>query len=320
MNIFSRLVAPRLPSAAIALSGDGIGLVQLERRRDSFAVRRAGYVPLAAGVLTPGFDASNVTDAAKLAGALSDLAESAGMQRHRRWSVGLPEAATRTAIVTMESAASTRHESEEMLRWKVERAIGAPADELQIARERLPVDVQGRARYLVVAVRLSVLAEYEQVFAGLGWHAGLIVPRHLGEAWWLMRERAAADSLLVSSHPEGFTAVVLRGGQPLFVRAVSCEADDCADELYRFLLFYRDRTSPGDEAEAASPSAFESIGRLLVAGDGITYEEAIAVVAETLEVSPAPVRPEDVRLAFPPGELDFQLIAAPAGLAALAFA
>jgi hypothetical protein len=322
MSIFSKIVAPRLPAAAVALSGEGVGLVQLERRRDSFAVRRAGYVPLAEGVLTPGFDGPNVIDAAGLAQALAELSASAGLQRRRRWSIGLPEAATRTAIVTMETAAATRHETEEMLRWKIERAMGAGADELRAVRERLPADAQGRARYLVAAVRLEVLAEYEEVFAGLGWHTGLILPRHMGEAWWLMRGRALSDSLLVSSHPEGFTAVVLRGGFPLLVRVVACEAEDCSDELYRFLLFYRDRATAAEAAAEgeAPPRVGETIERLLVAGDGIGYEEASALVAETLDAAPAPVRPEDVRLAFPPGELDFQLIAAPAGLAALAFA
>ena len=26
-------------------------------------------------------------------------------------------------------------------------------------------------------------------FAALGWHTGLVLPRHLGEEWWLTRAR-----------------------------------------------------------------------------------------------------------------------------------
>ncbi|HEX8685659.1 MAG TPA: hypothetical protein VF654_04130, partial [Pyrinomonadaceae bacterium] len=185
---------------------------------------------------------------------------------------------------------------------------------------------QGRQRYLVTAVRLSVLAEYEQVFAALGWNAGLILPRHMGEAWWLMRggaRAAGADSLLVSSHAEGFTAVVLRGGAPLYVRGVVCEVEDRADELYRFLLFYRDRTSPqpAEGEEAQPPSAFGAgIGSMLVAGTGLDEAQAQAIVEETLSASPRPVGPGELRLAFPTREIDFRQIAAPAGLAALAWA
>src|ERR687894_2742462 len=181
MNPFQRLISPRLPQAAVGLAG-------------------------------PGFDEQNVADGAGLAGALSELLTSAGLARRKRWSVALPEASTRTSILTLETAPSSRAETEEMLRWKTERTLGAPLDELRVSRERLGRDAQGRERYLVTGVRLAVLAEYEQVFAALGWSAGLILPRHMGEAWWLMRDgggqaAAGADSLLVSSHAEGFTAV-----------------------------------------------------------------------------------------------------------------
>src|SRR5919112_1081988 len=214
MNPLKSLVSPRYPSAAVGLSGEAACAVQLERRGGSFVVKSAGVLPLHEGLVRPGFDELNVEDPAALARALSDVTSTAGLARRRRWSVALPESSTRTSILTMETQPATRAEGEEMLRWKVERALGAPLDELRVSRERLKSDPQGRARHLVTAVRLSVLAEYEQVFQTLGWHAGLVLPRHMGEAWWLMRDgggsQRGADSLLVSSHAEGFTAVVLR--------------------------------------------------------------------------------------------------------------
>jgi Tfp pilus assembly PilM family ATPase len=328
MNPFQKLISPRLPQAAVALSGEAASVVQLERRGGGLAVRSAGLLPLPAGLVRPGFDEPNVADVPELAGALSELLTSAGLARRKRWSVGLPEASTRTSILTMETAPASRAEAEEMLRWKTERALGAPLDELRVSREHLRPDAQGRARHLVAAVRLSVLADYEQTFSALGWHAGLVLPRHMGEAWWLMRDggRAAAaaggDSLLVSSHAEGFTAVILRDGAPLYVRGVICDMEDRADELYRFLLFYRDRTSPqtAEGADAPPPAYGDGIGRLLVAGTGIDVSEASAIVEETLSVPPRAVQPADLRLAFPSREIDFRQIAAPAGLAALAWA
>jgi hypothetical protein len=131
------------------------------------------------------------------------------------------------------------------------------------------------------------------------------------------------DSLLVSSHNEGFTAVILRGAQPLLVRNVICDLEDRADELYRFLLFYRDRNSPhaADGPEALPRAApAESIERLLVAGTGLDAAQASEIVAETLQVPPRTLGPADVRLSFPSGEIDFRHLAAPAGLAALAWA
>ena len=328
MNPLKSLIAPMLPSAAIGLSSEGACAVSLDRRRDVFAVKRAAFVPLPGGLLHPNFDDSNISSPAELANVLADLVTNIGMAKRRRWSIALPEAATRTSILTMESGAATRQESEEMARWKTERAIGAPLDELRVSRERLPPDAQGRPRYLVSAVRLGVLAEYEAAFQSLGWHAGLILPRHMGEAWWLMRDAARGaqeDSLLVSSHNEGFTAVILRDGQPLLVRNVICEVEDRADELYRFLLFYRDRNAPpadlGPAEPAASPTApTETIERLLVTGSGLDMEQAREIVTETLQTPPHTLGAADVRLSFPSNEIDFRHLAAPAGLAALAWA
>jgi hypothetical protein len=323
MNSFSRLIKPRLPSAALGLTGEGVAVVSLDRRRDrTLLMRRAGYVPLAEGLVRPNFDEPNVADVGELAAVVQGLAASAGVQKNKRWSVALPEAATRTTILTMDGGAgASRAETEEMLRWKTERGFGTPVEELRVARERLRPDAQGRPRYLATAVRLSVLAEYEETLATLGWQAGLILPRHMGEAWWLMREGVtaeASDSLLVSTHHEGFTAVLLRRAQPLLVRSIVCEAEDRVDELYRFLLFYRDRVqTPSLDADA--PAA-DTIGRMMIAGDGIEHAEASAIIEETLNTRPRLVTATDVRLALPSNELDFDAIAAPAGLAALAWA
>ncbi|HEX5706403.1 MAG TPA: hypothetical protein VFX96_03865 [Pyrinomonadaceae bacterium] len=323
MNPFKKLVAARLPPAAVGLSGEGAGMVALDRRRGAFAVKRAGHVAFPEGLVRPGFDEPNVSDAGELADLLAELVTTTGMMKRRRWSVALPEAATRTSILTLESTPASRNEREEMLRWKAERALGAPLDELRVGRVQLRPDAQGRGRYLLTAVRLSVLASYEEAFAALGWQPGLILPRHMGEAWWLMSEsgaRAHADSLLVSSHREGFTAVVLRGGEPLYVRVVICDAEDRADELYRFLLFYRDRNAARGESGEDILTSGETIDRVLVAGQGIGESEAGAIIAETLAAPPRALSAQDLRLNFPARELDFQTLAAPAGLAALAWA
>ena len=333
MSTLSKLFEPRLPSEAIGLSGEGACVVSLDHRRgDVFNVRKAAYAALREGLVHPSFDEQNISDTAELADALAELVTNVGLLKRRRWSVALPEAAARTSILTLEGTPTSRGEREEMLRWKTERTVGASLDELRVGRERLRPDSQGRDRYLLTAVRLSVLSEYERVFEALGWQTGLMLPRHAGEAWWLMRRggaAAAGDSLLVSSHREGFTAGVFRAGQPMLLRSVICDPEDRADELYRFVLFYRDRNAPpaGDADAAAATSAApppaapdETIESMLVAGTGLDASEAGAIVRETLSVPPRTLGPGDLRLSFPPGELDFNVIAAPAGLAALAWA
>ncbi|MFL6229828.1 MAG: hypothetical protein ACJ741_13735 [Pyrinomonadaceae bacterium] len=317
MNPLAKITRPRFPSAAVGLTGESAALVVLDRRRDALVVKRAGIAPLPEGLLRPGFDEANVSDVAELANVLNNLAVSAGVAKRSRWSVALPEAATRTAILTLESAPASRAESEEMVRWKTERTFGASADELRVSRQRLRADAQGRVRYLATAIRRDVLDEYEATFEALGWRAGLMLPRHMGEQNWLTRLRAGGDSLLVSSHAEGFTAALLRGDEPLLVRSIACDPEDRADELYRFLLFYRDRLrSPEDSGDAGAGVA---VGQMLIAGEGLEEPQAAAIVEETLASRPRLLRAEDVRLSLPSPELSFAQLAAPAGLAAFAF-
>jgi hypothetical protein len=189
-------------------------------------------------------------------------------------------------------------------------------EELRIAHERLGADAAGRGRYIAVAARLSVLAEYETVFAALGWRTGLVLPRHVAEMQWLEKRGNAGrgDSLLVSSHTEGFTAVIVRGSQPLAVRAIVCDPEDRDDELYRLLLFYRDRLAAPDEAVEVY-----SIERLLALGEGLQREHVGELVNETLGVTLASMDAADVGLTLPATELSFDAIAAPAGLATMAW-
>ncbi|HYY42955.1 MAG TPA: hypothetical protein VE775_09505, partial [Pyrinomonadaceae bacterium] len=94
-NPLTKLLRPRLPSAAVGLTGESAAVVALDRRRDALVVRRAGFVPLPEGLVRPGFEESNVADVAELADVLGELVRSTGLMKRRRWSVALPEAATR---------------------------------------------------------------------------------------------------------------------------------------------------------------------------------------------------------------------------------
>jgi Tfp pilus assembly PilM family ATPase len=306
--VFDKLLKPRFPACAVGLENDVAAVVQLERARAGYVVKRAASLDLPPKVIQPSFTQSNLPEPEALATALSDLMTSAGLMRQRKWSVTLPEATTRSAILTIEGGGS-RHEIEEVLEWKIERNFGAPASELRIVRETLSPNDQKQPRYLVTAVHLPVLAEYESVFAALGWQAGLLLPRHVGEEQWL-RQSDGGDGLLLSAHAEGFTAVLLRNNRPLTLRTVFCETEECDDELHRVLLFYRERL--GENGNGAS------VSRLMVLGDRLDKNRVAEIAYETLGVDLKPLRPVDVGLTIP-GDLPFDSIAAPAGAARLAW-
>jgi hypothetical protein len=312
-NPLAKLVNPRYPATALGFEKGIATMVQLERGRGgSFSLRRAATVALPETLVRPSFEEPNISDPAELTVALRELATSAGLLQQKRWSVALPDAASRTLILTLESAPASRAELEEVLKWKMERGFGTPLDELSISRERLPADAQGKDRYLVVATPTAVLREYESVLQSLGWRAGLIVPRHLGEGQWLTQNGSRGDALLFSSSERGFTAVVFRGKQPLIVRTVACDPNECEDELFRLLLFYRDRRS-GDSEQVVQ------LARMLIVGKLMSKDRAGEIVTETLGANLRSLDAADLGLQLATRELSFDAIAAPAGLATLSW-
>ncbi len=274
-------------------------------------VKRAATFAIDETLIRPSFDSRNLENPAQLGAVLRELAASAGLLKQKRWSLSLPEATTRTIVITMETAAQSGSELQDVLRWKMERGFGAPLEELSVSREKLEKDLQGRDRYLAIATRKDVLAEYEGVLSSLGWRAGLILPRHFGETQWLIRDSSAGDSLLLSGSAEGFTAVILRDRHPLIVRSVTCSEHECEDEFYRLLLFYQDRRSVDGE-DNSTP-----LTRLMVVGDGLPKSRVGEIVKETTGGSLEPVEADDVGLLLPGRDISFDAIAAPAGLATL---
>jgi hypothetical protein len=312
-NLLSRLIDPWYPATAIGLEKGVASVVQLERVKGSLCkLRRAATFNIAESLVRPSFEETNIDSPQQVAAVLSDLATSAGLLRQKRWSLSLPEATARTLVLTLESPSQSASELQDVLRWKIERGFGGPLEELSVSKERLQKDPQGRDRYLVIAVKKPILAEYEAVLESLGWRAGLILPRHLGEAQWLVRNGGAGDSLLLSGSSQGFTGVIFRDKHPLIMRTVECTEDEFEDEFYRLLLFYRDRSVPETGQSAG-------LTRLMVVGEGITKERAGEIVNETTGGDLRPLQAEDLGLQLPSRDFSFDSIAAPAGLATLSW-
>ena len=312
-NLFSRLKDPWYPATAVGLEKGVASVVELERVRGSACkLRRGATFNIAESLVRPSFDEPNIESGPQLAEVLKELAASAGLLRQKRWSLSLPEATTRTLVLTMESQSGSAGELQDVLKWKLERGFVAPVEELSISRERLQKDAQGRDRYLAIAVRKTILADYEAVLNSLGWKAGLVLPRHLGEAQWLVRNGTIGDSLLLSGSSKGFTGIIFRDKHPLIVRTVTCTEDEFEDEFYRLLLFYRDRSAP-------EVGVGQGLTRLMVIGEGITKHRAGEIVRETTGSDLRPLEAEELGLQLPSSDFNFDSIAAPAGLATMSW-
>lgn len=307
--MFSSITQPSYPNAALGIESNFISAVALSGGRRGYTVKQAGSVELPLGLVTPSFLDVNIHDHLEFSSCLREVAEISGLLKQKRWSVALPSSTARTAILTLDSVPANSKEAEEVLDWKSEQNFGAPAAEMRIAKEKISPDKEGRARYFATAVRLAVIDEYESHFESLGWKAGLILPRAVGEANWLMNRQNKADSLLISGNNEGFTALLLRGSEPTVVRSVTCLQSEVDDEIYRLVMFYNDRFGGADGNGL--------LERLLVVGRTLVAGKVQAIASEALGRNLRVLTSDEVGLSLPGGGLSFDDLAAPAGLAAL---
>jgi hypothetical protein len=307
------LTKPNYPKAAIGLERDNVTALALERRgKGQYGIKQAATVALPENLLNPNFLEENINSASELIVFLNEVVNNAGLLKQNRWSISLPSATARTAILTLENEPASRQELEEILDWKAERSFGAPAGELRISQQKISPDAGGKPRYFATAVKLSILDEYETLFEMMGWKAGLVLPRAVSEAKWLIDGGAnRGDSLLISSQADGFTAVLLRGSEPTVVRTVTCSEAEVDDEIYRLLMFYRDRFGLEETGNL--------LEKLLVVGKHFNFNRLREISAEALGTTLKILRPEDVGLNIPASSLHFDELAAPAGLATFAW-
>lgn len=309
--MFSSLTQPKYPKAALGLEPDSVTALSLQKESGGFGIKQAATIELPSQLLTPNFLEKNIVNREEMMAFIEEAVVGAGLKNTKRWSISLPGNAARAAILTLDEIPASKAELEEVLDWKAETTFGAPAGEMRITRRKIRSDREGKTRYFATAVKLSVIDEYETIFETFGWHAGLILPRALSEANWLVDEKAKTDSMLISSQTDGFTALLLRGDEPAVVRSVTCDEEEIDDEIYRLLMFYHDRIALEERSQ--------NLSKILAIGENLIPEKIREIAQDALGESLQILRPQDIGLNIPVQTLNFNDVAAPAGVAALGF-
>jgi hypothetical protein len=309
MSLAKFLFQPRIPHIGAGFIDDRFVVVDVHKSHGRLSLAASAYTVLPPGLVSAGFDSPNITNPSELAEIVMQTADGAGLANRKKWSVTLPDGVARTAVVNLEGNPTSRKEIDEILAWKVERALGIGMSGLRMARERLPKSSGGH-RYLVAVSPENVLAEYEAVFQGIGWQVGQLLPKLLGEAEWLLGGPTAGDKLLISAHSGGFISMIVREDEPLLIRTHDC-VQSFADEVYRVVLFYMDRFQSTAEPQPR-------LEQLMVIGD-LDRDEAMQAVADATGGAPHLVTPSDLGFDLQGESVSFDLIAAASGPAMLAW-
>lgn len=308
-GLWNYLTAPDLPRTALAISETHLSIVSLRRSKGEFEPRNLGVLRLPAGLVQASFTEPNVSDEKALIEHLTQTATQAGLTRPRNLSVALPSGSARSQVISLDSLPGSRAELAELIEWKIERSFGQRFNDLRTSSRRLK-DFNERPHWLVTATHFRVLEQYERIFKELRWQVGMIAPQSLGEAQWLMRQRLQDDQVIVSLNGHGFDTVIVRGDQPILVREVECSPEECEDEFYRLLVFYRDRLLP--------ENAPITLNRLLTLGTPADQRRFREVLSSALENHPIALDPQQIGLKVEPNA-PFNHFAAASGLATMAW-
>jgi hypothetical protein len=222
-KMLETILEPNYPKAALGLEQESVTALALQKEgRGQFGIKQAATIVLPERLLTPSFTDVNIASAEEMLVLLDEAVTKAGLRNQKRWSVSLPSNTARTAILTLETEPASAGELLELIDWKAENNFGVPSGELRLSHRKFAPDANGKSRYFATAVKLSVIDEYETLFERNKWQAGLILPRAVSEAKWLVDTRNPTDSLLISSQPDGFTGLLLHGDEPRVVLNETC--------------------------------------------------------------------------------------------------
>lgn len=308
-GLWSYLTAPDLPRTALAIGETHLSIITLRRSRGEFEPRNLGIMKLPPNLVQSSFTEPNVSNESTLIEYLNKTATQAGISRPRALSVALPPGSARSHIITLDSIPTTRLEFSQMIEWKIERTFGQKFADLKTSHSKLN-DFNGRPQWLVTAVHHQVLEQYERIFKQLRWTVGLILPQHLGEAQWLIRQNIEDDQIVVSLNESGFNTVIIRKDEPILVREVECKPEECEDEFFRILVFYRDRL--------LTPESPIRLGRVLTLGSVTDQRRFRDVVNSALENHVISLDAQQIGLKVDPSA-PFNHFAAAGGLATMAW-
>ncbi len=305
-SIWNFLSAPTMPRTSLAVTPSHVALVEMHKRGGNLIPKKLGVQNFREGLVVPSLTEINITREAEFIDQLLSISEQSGFGKKLNLSLSLPEGSARSLVVNLDNKPGTRTELTQMIEWKMSRTTNIKASEMRLDFQELSHE-GGQPRWLVSAVNTNVIQQYERLLDQLGWHAGVVLPQHIGEAQWLLRNRLDnnQDQVMVSVNPNGFVVVIVRGEEPLLIRDITCALNEREDEFYRLMIFYKDKYAPS-----------QSLKNMLVLGEPneqIIFSQALS---SALQDHPQKLSPASLGLSLEPAA-PFNRFAAAAGLAAI---
>lgn len=183
---------------------------------------------LDAGALAPVLGRPNFVKVDEVARKARGVASALGTERGP-FGVLLPDAAVRVSILDFQTLPSDHKEQASLVRWKMKPLLPFPLEEARLSFEVASKEPEG-LEAVVMAVRKSVLAEYESLLDTLNGEVNLVLPA-TAALLPLLNENAESGEMLLSVSPSHLTAVVVKRGQIRLWRNQAMHGKSLDDQL-----------------------------------------------------------------------------------------
>ena len=255
--------------------------------------------PIPPGVVDFSMLRPNLIEPEALAAFIQKLFDEAGV-KGGRIGLTLPDMLARISVVELPGAPRSSTEAKELLRFRVKKSLPFDADEARLSYQAVP----GSPSFLTGIMHEEVPAQYERLFADLGFHVGVIETSSLSllKLW----EPVVAETLspeqdyfFLNLEETYFTVSLVRNRSRLvLVRTVghrsplldtealdlrerpSYEAEDLLRELLPTFIYYQEKLGGSSLARVYYRSLRPDLGEL--AG---VLEEQFDVPAEPFDLS-----------------------------------
>ncbi len=184
-------------------------------------VRSVGMSELPAGALTPSANKSNLADLAAVRRTIAQVIAKVG-SGGSRLGLLIPDVVARIALLQFETLPDNLEDAHTLVLWRMREFLPYPPEEARLTFQ-VVAKQPGSVEVLVVAVRSSVLAEYEAGLGGVNGPPALILPASV--ALLPLLSDGEGGQLLLHLCPGALTAVVVASNRLRYWRTRALDGD-----------------------------------------------------------------------------------------------
>jgi len=182
-------------------------------------VQSVGVRDLPAGALAPSANRPNVADGAAVRRTIAEVSERVG-NVGAKLGLLIPDVAVRVALLQFETLPESHREAETLVLWRMREYLPYVPEEARLSYQVL-VKQPSSVEILGIAVRGSVLAEYEATLQGIDGGPALVLPATVALLPLLPED--AAGQLLLHLCPGALTVVVMASNRVRYWRTRTLE-------------------------------------------------------------------------------------------------